>query len=305
MDPESGVAQFALSGNGVLAYVPGRPGDRLRKLVKLDTAGAVSWESGQGAEMSGAFRLSPDGGAAAVTQVRDDGVDIWVFDLDTGATRQLTDGGSDRVPVWSPDGQAIIYRSEGSGPAALYRKEVAGVEPPRRLTDREDDPTPSSWVGTSLAFTARNEATGLGIWKLDVETGEREQLHDTDANEIEAAFSPNGKWVAFSSDATGRYEIYLTSSAPPWSPSRVSEGGGETPRWASDGGTLYYRRGPDLVAVRVEGDAAPEPGPSTVVWSLDYDAPFEVLPGGGFLVAEKPDLSNRIIVLLNFEGMIR
>jgi serine/threonine-protein kinase len=305
MDPESGVAQFAISRNGILAYVPGRAGDRRRRLLKLDAEGDVSWESGQGAAVTGPFRISPDGSIVALAQAREDDVDIWLFDLETGVLRQLTDGGTDRAPLWSPEGDELIYRSERSGPAALFLQDVAGLEPARRLTHRDDDPTPTSWAGASVAFTARNELTGLDIWRLDLETGDSELLRGTGANETEAAYSPDGKWIAYASDATGRYEVYVSASVSPLIPSPVSEGGGDTPRWAQDGGRLYYRRGRDLVAVDVEGGASPRAGLSSVVWSLDYDAPFEVLPGGGgFLLAEKAVLSNRIIVLLNLSGML-
>lgn len=297
IDPETSAAQFAISSDGTLAFVAGAPPEPGRRFFSLDEGGTRFWTSTERFPLGGTFRLSPDGRTIALVLEERGAANVWLYDLQTHALRRFTDGISDDSPVWSPDGRRLVFRSQSSGRRRLYSKEIQGgtVTP---LMDRDDLIEPATWGQSYIAFTVRTKDGGLDIWSLGTEVLEAEPLLTSTANETEPAYS-RGR-LAYVSDATGSEEVYVIRSDVEGDPVRVSAAGGRTPRWSGDGRTLFYRRGEDLLSVAVGTEDKIVAGSPSVVWSMAVDAPYEVLPGGGFLVAEKPAAPHEIVVVSNF-----
>ncbi len=163
--------------------------------------------------------------------------------------------------------------------------------------DREDVEGLSSWEPGSILFTVRAPNAGLDVWSFETETGEAKALLTSTANESEPAYSAGR--LAFVSDVSGREEVYVITSAAEGVPIQISNGGGRTPRWSPDGRSLYYRRENDLLSSDIENDEDFS-GPPSLVWTMAVEAPYEILPDGGFLVAETRATPRTIVVVSNF-----
>lgn len=298
-DPETGAAQFAVSADGTLAFVAGAPPGRQR-FLGLDDAGRPSWSHDSGVRHRGAFRLSPDGRTVAVAVEERGSVDIQLYDLESHHLRRFTAGESDEAPVWSPDGARLIFRAVNSGRPGLFVKEIVGETSEVPVAELKGIHEPGSWVGARVAFTVLGADSGFDVWVLDTRTGDSAPLLTATPNETEPAYSPDGSWLAYVSDATGRQEVYVTRSDAAGEPLVVSAGGGRTPRWSRNGTKVFYRTGDALFSVEVDPDSGRPKGSPALVWKMEADAPFEVLPSGGFLVAERPAAPRRIVVVSNF-----
>lgn len=297
-DPTTGAAQFAISGEGTLAYVAGAPGENRRRLVRINEDGSLSWASDPWLSHRGAFRVSPDGRMIALAVEELGERDIWLYNLETRERHRFTHEATGDVPLWSPDGARIAFRSLSSGRPACYAKEVNGETQATLLLDREDLHELGSWDGGRILFTVRSERGDFDIWSLDTETGTAKPLLTSPSNETEPAYS-NGR-LAFVSDASGLDQVYVVRPDAPGDAIRVSVGGGRSPRWSRDGAKLFYRKREDLFSIEMGKKSAGGLGPPSLVWTMEVDTPFEVLPGGGFLVAEKPAAPTSIVVLSNF-----
>jgi serine/threonine-protein kinase len=297
-DPETGAAQFAVSAEGTLAFVTGvTPGPP--RFVALDETGRPSWSGDLGIRYRGSFRLSPDGRTVAVAVEERGSVDIRLYDLESHNLRRFTTGESDEAPVWSPDGARLLFRSAKSGRPGLFVKEIVG-ETEVSAAQFEGIHEPGSWAGPRVAFTVLGSNTGFDVWALDTTTGESAPFLTSTSNETDPAYSPDGGWLAFVSDATGRPEVYVTRSNGADEAFVLSSDGGRMPRWSANGTTLFYRSGDALFSVELSSESMNPGGPPGLVWRREVDVAFEVLPSGGFLVAERPAAPRRIVVVSNF-----
>ena len=298
-DPETGAAQFAVSAEGTLAFVAGAsPGGQ--RFLGLDDTGRPSWSGDSGVRHRGAFRLSPDGRTVAVAFEERGSVDIRLYDLESHDLRRFTTGESDEAPVWSPDGDRLVFRSVKSGRPGLFVKEIAGETSEVPMAELPGIHEPGSWAGSHVAFTVKDPDSGFDVWALDARTGDAAPLLTATSNETEPAYSPDGGWLAYVSDATGQPEVYVTRSDAAGEALLTSASGGRTPRWSRDGTKVFYRTSDALFSVEVDPDSRRPEGPPALVWKMEAEAPFEVLPSGGFLVAERPAALRRIVVVSNF-----
>jgi serine/threonine protein kinase len=298
-DPETGAAQFAVSAEGTLAFVAGAsPGGQ--RFLGLDDTGRPSWSGDSGVRHRGAFRLSPDGRTIAVAVEERGSVDIRLYDLESHDLRRFTTGVSDEAPVWSPDGARLVFRSVKSGRPGLFVKEIVGETSEVPVAELSGIHEPGSWAGSHVAFTVLDPDSGFDVWALDARTGDSAPLLTATSNETEPAYSPDGGWLAYVSDATGRQEVYLTRSDAAGEALQTSAGGGRMPRWSRDGTKIFYRTSDALFSVEVDPDSRRPKGSPALVWKMEAEAPFEVLPSGGFLVAERPAAPRRIVVVSNF-----
>ncbi len=299
-DPATGAAQFAVSNEGTLVFAAGSPLGSGSSLLSLDPNGHRYWTSAERFRLRGPFRLSPDGAMVAIVLDETGKADVWLYDLRTHALRRFTDGGSDDSPIWSPDGTRLAFRSLRSGKPQLFSKEATGGAPEISLLDREDLEAPASWERDSIAFTVRTPSGGLDVWSFDTEAREAKPRLTSTSNESEPAYSAGR--LAYVSDATGREEVYVLLSAR-GDPLQISNEGGRAPRWSRDGKTLFFRRGNDLFSAAIGSDES-VPGPPALVWSIAVGGPYEILPDGGFLAAEKPAAPREIIVVSNFTAAL-
>jgi eukaryotic-like serine/threonine-protein kinase len=335
VDP-SGSAAFVVSESGTLVYVPHASSLPVRALVSVDHGGRATLIS----ETRAAYehpRFSKDGRRLVVAIASDNGSDIWIYDLDGGRRTRLTSGGVNRFPIWSPDGQHITFQSARSASATLYSRSLdagsepealirtsdasglsralAGVLPGTMPSFTASNPhVPMSWSPSdkSLAFDERKPSAERDIWILPP-GGEPAPFLMTPFDESAPAFSPDGKWLAYVSDESGRAEVYVQPYPGPGAKWAVSTEGGTEPAWSPDGHELYFRHRDQLVAVAIAagpefraGRSAPllEARYETIEGARDYD----VAPNGkGFVVirSEGPVEADRFNVVLNWFAELR
>jgi len=248
----AGNAAYGVSADGTLVYLPGTS-DPPRRLIRV-TRDGKQIEPVASAALSGARypRVSPVDGRLAVTIGPSFAGDVWVHDLEgIRQPNKLTFEGHDLLPVWSPDGKAIVFQSDRSGTRNLYSLPADGtVIEPTPLLRSELWHEPSDWApdGSVVIFTELHPETRGDIWILPM-TGERTPRPwlNMSFEEDGARFSPDGRLVAYATDQSGSREVwvrYADASAPV----RVSSGGGREPVWSRDGRELFYQSGARLMA---------------------------------------------------------
>jgi serine/threonine protein kinase len=264
MDERFSRGVFSTSGNGVLVYQTGK-GQTLTALRWLDRNGAILGTVGQPALFfnGGDPEISPDGkrATASIVDLRTGQTDIWMIDLATGTRRRFTTGaGSKEWCTWSPDGGRVAHsvsNPRGTG-YDIVLKPIGGSEPEVMLVSEPVEfqaPLSFSPDGNFFLYAKRkNERSGLWVLPL---TGDRKPrlFMASPAIQQMARFSPNGRYVAYQSDETGRFEIYIATFPGPGSRWQISQNGGVEPRWSRDGKELFYFA-PDnrLMAARVTTD---------------------------------------------------
>jgi serine/threonine protein kinase/Tol biopolymer transport system component len=259
-------ARFSASENGVLAWQAQRSGADKGQLAWFDRSGRRLGTVGEPAVYTGPA-FSPDQGRLVVARLdpRPNTRDLWIMRLANGAASRLTfDPADDFNPVWSPDGRWIIFTSGQTGPRKIYRKRADGAgeaEPLFESQERAHVEDISS-DGRFLIFNSfLPDASGPGLSVLWL-TKERRRTTflATPFWEFQAQFSPNGRWVAYSSGETSALEVFVrgfesngTASGGKW---QISKNGGIQPRWRADGKELIYLEGNILMAVDVETDSS-------------------------------------------------
>jgi serine/threonine-protein kinase len=288
--PLSGLAQVAVS-DSTLAYLPSTPvplGQRsLAWLPALTGDGTTAPGAPRMLSLPARYyrnlRASRDGRLAA-TLVDHDRSDVWVVDPRAGSLGRLTFDGFNIEPAWSPDGVWVTYASRKGGPFNVYRRRADGSAPEELMVKSSHHQHPSSWSpdGRQLMIGDVDPNTGFDLWVMDVATRRLRPLLRTPADEIYATFSPDGRWVAYCTDESGRNEI-IVRSWPDWTGHwQVSTEGGFAPFWSADGRTLYFLRDTRLWGVPVRpGGRELLPGAARLVTAplpLDIAAPA---PDGG------------------------
>jgi Tol biopolymer transport system component len=249
---ENGGAQVALSASGTLVYLPGqdRSGvpiywiDREGRTTPLRSA-AANWNS---------LQFAPDGRRLALQiNLVGSGANIWVYEWARDALSLLTsEPGNHAQPVWTPDGRRIVFASTpaNQGTLNLYWKRADGVGDAQRLTDSPYEHHPTSWHpnGKFLAFSELNPQTNFDLLILPMEgdeasgwkAGQPTVFLKSRFNEREPMFSPDGRWIAYQSDESGRDEVYVRSFAGAGGKWQISNGGGVFPVWSRTARELFY-----------------------------------------------------------------
>ena len=227
----------------LLAYQAGPPAVRSR-LEWFDRTGAQVGTVGELADF-GNVELSPDGARVAVTltDAAERTHDIWFYDVATGSRRRFTtDPADENWLIWSPDGQQVAYNRFSRDALELYRAPAGGGAEELLLTGG-DGVWPVSWSsdGRFILFVQNSPNTGNDVWVLPL-FGDREPypVFQTQYAENWAAFSPNGRWIAFSSTVSGRAEVYISPFPANGRVLKVSEGSGTQARWRRDGKEVFY-----------------------------------------------------------------
>jgi len=237
-------------------------------------------------------RFSPDGrrvaygafGAGRETS------DLWVTDIDgAGTTRRLTDDAGDaNDPQWSSDGATVAYSANAPGGKDVVVQSLSGGAP-RVIAARDGTQFPSDWLrdGSALLVTEEAGPNNHDILVQPTDGSPARPYAATSADETAARFSPDGRWVAYTSDESGRSEVYVDSYPRPGRRMTISSGGGVHPVWRGDGRELYYWRDGALVAVKLGaavGGAPPAPGAQTVLFRAPYNVGvntmYDVSPDG-------------------------
>jgi eukaryotic-like serine/threonine-protein kinase len=255
----TGAAQYSFSATGSLVYVPrsgqGAPGSgqgAQSKLVWVNRNG-VEQPLAAPAHDYVAPRLSPDGRRVAVG-IRQQGSQVWLYDLSRETLNRLTfEGNSNDNPVWTPDGKRIAFDTNKEGPVNIFWQLADGSGGLERLTSSEYLQAPHSWSrdGQLLAFIEGSPTTGVDIWVLRLSDRKTQPFLRTPFTEGGPRFSPDGHWLAYVSDESGRFEIYVQPYPGPGGKWQISTEGGTEPVWNPNGRELFYRSGNKMMAVDV------------------------------------------------------
>jgi len=212
-------------------------------------------------QVHGHLSLSPDGSRLAIQVVTGSEDDIYIYDLVRDTFVRLTLQGGELMPVWSADGQEVIFGSARNGHLnpLMYRKAVEGTSPAEPVLSAEQlegiehfpqMPTGVSPDGRWLLFDLIHPERRFDIMLAPLDGGQPRPLVATDASEVLASVSPDGRWVSFISDRTGRYEVYVRPFPDGDQEWQISSGGGDDPRWSPTGEELFYLDGANLMSVR-------------------------------------------------------
>ena len=312
-------ANYGVSATGSLVYLPGVDIPPVnRQLVFVDRDGNEELVT---ADLRDYWRprLSPDGRRVTVEVLSEElGVlNLWVVDVTSGNARQLTfgrDGSGDLFPAWTSDGRHVIFSSGRSGQDAIYRQAADGTGEPELLFEGGAQLIPNDVSPDGVLAFTQGPRTGLSdVWGLRVADQSSVELVATPAMENMPMFSPDGRWLAYTSDASGQNEVWVravhNTDTGEW---RVSEGGGVGPVWSRDGSELYYRgAGGELMVVSVEPSRTFTYGPSQPLFPVAQrfrfsgnTAAFDVDSTGRFIMVtageRPPSQPQQINVVLDW-----
>jgi eukaryotic-like serine/threonine-protein kinase len=248
-----GTAEFSSSNDGTLAYLPGGSQVGDRTLAWVDSKGIRQpLPAPPGGYL--APRISPDGKQVAISLLGNS-LGMWVYDLGRGTLTRLTSEGVIPFPVWSRDGGQLTFSGTVDDRLNLYRMNADGSGTAERLTTNENAQWPGSWSpgGDVLAFTEAAPETGYDLMTINLHGDPQPHAFlQTSSNEYGPNFSPNGHWLAYGSDESGRQEIYVRPFPGPGGKSQISTEGGLEPVWSRDGRELFYRNGDKMMAATIQ-----------------------------------------------------
>lgn len=318
LDPP-GPGAFSVSNTGVLAYRD-VTSQTITQLAWLNRQGQVlgtigepgsyaSFSSNNGTAPGG-VSIAPDGRSVAVERWEDGEPSIWLMDVKRGTSVRLTRDWS-ALPMWSPDGARVVFADASDGPPNLSVKAPGPDGPGERLTTAPVQHYPSDWSrdGNWIVYQATDDKTGHDIWLLPVSGDQRPKpFLRTSASEGHARVAPDGRWMAYVSDESGRKEVYVTSFPAPGVPTPISAGGGVAPHWRADGRELFYLApGGRMMAVAVGSGRTFEAGAAATLFQTEIlGSAYDVSPDGRFLVARivRAPVSPPITVVLNWTASI-
>jgi len=325
----NGGAQFSFSETGNLVYVSGSGGGQNVSIYWMDREGKLtSLRETPGDYRNPAF--SPDGKRLALEISDGKRRDIWVYEWERDTLTRLTFAGeANGFPVWTPDGQRIVYSSvEKGGGSNLWWIRADGSGDAQRLTESKSPQIPTSWRpdGKVLAFVQLNPDMNYDILTLPIEgneksgwkPGEPKAFLNSPLIEAYPAFSPDGRWLAYMSNEAGSDEVYVRPFPGPGGKWQISTGGGSFPKWSRDGKELFYRTADSKIMAltyTASGDSFRADKPQ--LWSpgqftdraLNYN--FDLHPDGkrfAVLRAPGPEQAaavNKVSFIFNFFDELR
>jgi serine/threonine protein kinase len=248
----------AASAVGPIAYRTGAEFP-VRQLVWVDRSGTELEKVGEPVADLNAPALSQDGKRVALFRIVGGNVDIWSLDVERrGLDRLTSDPADDVVPIWSSDDKSILFSSNRKGLGNLYLKVVAEVGSERLLLTTPQIKLPNDWSadGRFVLYSSFDQRSKADLWGLRLEDPSRPfVVAQTDGSNASGQFSPDGQWIAHTSNESGRWEVYIRPFPPTGGKSLISTNGGVMPRWRPDGKELFYVALDDrLMAVPIRQD---------------------------------------------------
>ena len=313
VNPGFDVSAFDLSANGSLAYATAGD-DAFPDRVLL-------WVNSDGLEEPIDIdpepywfpRVSPDGNRIGF-HIMAANMDLHIHDLQSGATSPLTfDQAPDGYPVWTPDGERVVFWSgRDTGGWNLFSRRADGTGSVERLTESPNRQAPYSWAneGQLLLFEEQSPATDTDIWKIRID-GDRvpEPVLQEPYGERRPAVSPDGRWLAYQSNESGQWQIWVRPF-PDVDSERWPVGtGGMSPKWSPDGHELYYRGDNAMMTVRIDTTDGFSAGTAVRLFEDPYvrSAPtgnfadhYAIAPDGRFLMMRELPLTAELIVVRNW-----
>ncbi len=275
----TGAAQYSFSATGSLVYISGGVQATQRRLVWVSRSGAEQPVAAPARAYRGP-RLSPDGREVALA-VEGQETEVWLYNLSRETLTRLTFQGSTNYnPVWTRDGKRIAFQST-AGIEGLFWQLADGSGGLERLN--KFGGAPSSWSpdGQLLAFNGGNTST-TEIWVLRLGDRKAEPFHQTAFNEGAPQFSPDGRWLAYASNESGRYEIYVQPYPGLGGKWQISTEGGTEPVWNHNGRELFYRSGDKMMAAETTTQSRFSAGKPKVLFAGQYQPSQNAAPNANY-----------------------
>jgi len=236
-----------------LAYIPGGPGGPQRSLVWVNRTGERQIISSARHPYS-APRLSPDGHHIALWIMHDIVANIWTYDPARDTFGRLSFFGDDHTVAWSPNGKRVAFESSRNGPHQLFVVSAEGGDPVQ-ITNGDSEHYLCDWSpdGRRLAYVDWNLESGADLWTVDLDSKATSSIANSKFMEKQAAFSPDGRWIAFTSDEAGQSEVYVQafpSTSERW---QISTTGGSQPTWR-EGVVTEFADGTTISTIDSEHD---------------------------------------------------
>jgi serine/threonine protein kinase len=287
------IIQYDLSMNSNLLYVPG---DSSNEFVLVDTGGGEQLITEEPLFFLRP-RFSADGRHIAVSVSRGTGYDIWIYDIKTRASFRLTfDNGW--KGVWMPNGKKVTYSIRGAG---LFSRSLDGLEDSEKLLEISEWNRPIGWTpdGRTLAYEAiGDEGIEASIWML--QEGENRRLI---REAWGGSLSYDGRWLAYHSNISGRYEVYVTSFPDCNAIWQISAEGGRDPVWGYDSTKVYYRNGNRIISAKIDKTTGVRVHSKDVVIE-QFNPPrfddYDIHPDGKSLVMVRTTTSSDAVLVINW-----
>jgi Tol biopolymer transport system component len=305
----NGDADFAVSDNGTLVFLPGTFTSFQRNLVWMDRTGKITNVTSE-VKPYGSPAISPDGQRIALA-LQGSSFDVWVYDLGRGTLTKASFGGDDYRPEWSPDGKMLAYDSSKSGHQQVYVKHgiVQGDE--TAVTDSPEDKEFYGWTpnGREVIFARLNKETGWDLYAAGAEGDHKlRPLVVAPFNQKDARLSPDGKWLAYVSDESGQPEVFVQEMSESGTRAQVSTDGGITPQWTRSGNELLFRSKNQVMSVKVSPGGALNLGKPIVLFEdkKGWNG-YDIAADGSLVIARDADEKGTVmqinVVLHWFEEM--
>lgn len=301
--PETYPTQYAFSKYGTLVYAP--------TFSKQSGNRALVWVDREGNEEMLAVpmrpydfvRLSPDRSRIVCSFDGPTGRNVWIYDLGRGTLQRLTfDSASNFMPAWTPDGQRVVFSSILESRLDLFWKAADGTGSAERLVTSPNRKYP--WQFTSdgqfliyLEFTPGAESSNIAVLSMEGERSSRVLLHSR-FDELHPILSPDERWIAYTTNESGRDEVYVLPFPDLGGRWQVSTGGGTRPLWARNGKELFYLRGNEMMAVPIETEPSFTPGAPRVLFEREY-----FMSVRGMRVYDVSGDDNRFLMIKKGEGI--
>jgi Tol biopolymer transport system component len=296
VNEENYIPQASVSRTGVLAYAPGPAGNFFRKLFLVNRKGVEQkLDLPPKDYIDPAF--SPDGKRIAL--VTRSVQQLEVFDRDSGSVTSLATNFSNFAPTWAPDGKNLLLDAyDASRQRGVYRVAADGSSEPQLLRTISQTSHITSIAGDNAAVMVSDPVTNTDLWLLSMHAPyDMRPFKRTPAVERQGALSPDGSWMAYASNESGRSEIYVEPVPGPGGRRQLSTEGGSQPRWVRDGREIIYRNGTKVMSVPVQ--LRPDFQPDRVVELFDrkFDpgaavAGYDVSPDGQTFIMTRSEHDN-------------
>ena len=308
----SGQMYLSASATGILLYGGSYA---LNQLTWVDRSGKALGTVGEPFNV-GPFELSPDGRRVAFAVPNSAGADLWMLDVDRAVISRFTSRlGQNISPIWSPEGRSVVFAS--GPPFTMYRKDSSGAGSEERLIQTANTQIPNDWSrdGRFILYHGGSQGHRLGtLWILPMRPseGQPRSYGQTEFAEDMGRFSPDGHWIAFQSNESGRNEVYVDSFPEPRGRVRISTSGGTFPQWGASGRELFYVSADSkLMSVSLGLSAhSVKPSAPRVLFALGpYDAglnPYIAARDGQlFLVNEWIENKPPLTVIVNWPALVK
>jgi Tol biopolymer transport system component len=274
------------SSNGVLVYRAGQ--GETGQLTWMDRTGKTLGLVGAPATING-FSISPDGKRVAISRGSTLESEIWLHELDRNTETRFTMTPPNTMPSWSSDGRRVLYSGVRVGGFDLFQKEANGSGQEEMILKGGPSKAPFQWSPNSKYVLYNQRTFKNELWMLPYPNGKPVPFRESRFNDTLAKVSPDGRWIAYSSDDTGRYEVYVQPFPAGSGRWKVSTAGGSQPRWSPDGKQIFYVASRQLMAVQVKAGSSFETGAPTALFQAhffdpgfrsSFDHQYDISPDG-------------------------